>query len=424
MAEPIYDQDAEMSALGGAILSDKACREVALVPNEAFFRPAHRHIHDAVCKAAATGVTPDLLVMKHLLTQSGKLSECGGMDYLFQMAENVPSAANSSYYCHIVKELWSLRQIRERAAKIVKECDDRTALEHVIASAQALSVGVSPETNYVFSLADVLDDAGMTGHMAGVPTPFDSVNRLNDARGWPCGQLSVVSAFRKAGKTSFMSQCAMRNALDGKSVVYVTVADLSRVQLARKIMRQRTGCPCMPTPRYCEAAGIPWYDGFDQHWREARDELVYTDFWVYDSAKMKDGRYVETIIGWLSSWMENHVVDAVYVDYGQRLRSRDKKAVDATREGEACCGALMDFAGKHERTAVVVGSQITKTEMGVGTKYSKAWEEDGGFVLRLEGERGGVEHDVECKVYLNRFGGAGETILRWHPGTSAFSEKS
>ena len=412
-----------MSALGGAILSDKAARDVSFVPTEAFFRPAHRHIRDAIAKCAESGTTPDLLILRHLLVQSGKLEECGGMDYLYQMAENVPSCANSGYYCNIVKELYALRQIRERAAKLLKECDDRCELEHVMASAQSLHVGVTSGTNYVFSIGDVLTEAGMTGHMAGVPTPFQSVNRLNDAKGWPCGQMSVVSAFRKAGKTSFMTQCATHNAIEGLSVVYVTVADLNRVQLARKVMRQRTGCPCLPTERYCEAAGIPWYEGFDGYWRGSRDELVFTDYLVYDSAKMKDGRYTETVLGWLSSWMENHTVDVVYIDYGQRLKSRDKKAVDATREAEASCALLVDFAAKHEKCAIVVGSQITKSEMGISTKYSKAWEEDAGFVLRLDGERTDTRHNVECKVYLNRFGGAGEALLEWNPATSAFSEK-
>ncbi|MBL8066521.1 MAG: replicative DNA helicase, partial [Chthonomonadaceae bacterium] len=117
---PPHSVEAEMSALGAMMLSERGAEDVqAIVTEEDFYRPAHREVFKAIRHLMLNAKVIDLVTLPHELDSRGKLDEVGGLEYLIQIAEAVPSAHNAAYYAEIVQDLATLRRLEEAGREIV-----------------------------------------------------------------------------------------------------------------------------------------------------------------------------------------------------------------------------------------------------------------------------------------------------------------
>src|SRR5437763_1976272 len=93
---PPHNLEAEMSSLGTMLLSEKACEDVlGILKEDEFSSPAHRGIVKAIHQRALNSKAVDVLTLKNELLERGRLQSAGGVDYLLQIQESVPSAANA-----------------------------------------------------------------------------------------------------------------------------------------------------------------------------------------------------------------------------------------------------------------------------------------------------------------------------------------
>ena len=115
----ICNHEAERSVLGSMILSSKAAAEIsALLDDSDFYRPAHKLVFGAIKTMQAVGRPVDLVTLKNELLQREQLYDAGGEDYLIQIAEFVPSAANARHYASIVMEKAVMRRIDTAAISL------------------------------------------------------------------------------------------------------------------------------------------------------------------------------------------------------------------------------------------------------------------------------------------------------------------
>ncbi len=121
MSEVLHNLEAEMSVLGAMLLSDAAARDVAL-PATDFWRPAHRTIYRAMKRLVDARNAVDLVTLRDAL--AGELGEAGGEDYLMQIAEVVPSAANCAHYARIVADKAMLRRMEEAGHRVARLATD------------------------------------------------------------------------------------------------------------------------------------------------------------------------------------------------------------------------------------------------------------------------------------------------------------
>ena len=100
---PLHSIEAEMSVLGSMLLAQRAAEEIVTILSEDdFFRPAHQVIFRALRQLITSHKEIDIVTLRTELTERAMLNDVGGVDYLLQLAEYVPSAANSKYYAQIV----------------------------------------------------------------------------------------------------------------------------------------------------------------------------------------------------------------------------------------------------------------------------------------------------------------------------------
>jgi len=109
---PLHSLEAEMSTLGSMMLSERAAEEIVTILEDSdFYRPAHREIFRAIRQLVNNSKPIDGVTLRNELLDREKLGEVGGEDYLIQIAEYVPSAANATHYAQIVLDKSTLRRL-------------------------------------------------------------------------------------------------------------------------------------------------------------------------------------------------------------------------------------------------------------------------------------------------------------------------
>jgi len=138
LRKPPHSEEAEQSLLGALLIDNSALAKVSeTIKAGDFFLHAHREVFKAITTLAAAGSPADVVTVFDEL--GDKAGDAGGLGYLNQLAQCVPSASNIQRYAEIVSERATLRQIvaladvatsralrNESAAQVLE--DARTAL--------------------------------------------------------------------------------------------------------------------------------------------------------------------------------------------------------------------------------------------------------------------------------------------------------
>lgn len=125
---PPHSKEAEQAVLG-SLLRDNA---VALavqenVRAEHFHRDAHQIIYRAITGLLAEGAPADLVTVYSRLSEKGQLGDMGGQDYLAELWDAAPTAANAGYYAKTVRERFNRRQLIHLGNKVARDAADGVA---------------------------------------------------------------------------------------------------------------------------------------------------------------------------------------------------------------------------------------------------------------------------------------------------------
>jgi replicative DNA helicase len=244
--QPLHDQDAEQSVLGGMLLSRDAIDEVtAVVKAEQFAAPKHETIYRAILDVYGKGDPVDPITVADALTKRGEISKVGGAGYLHHLVQTVPTAANAEYYAEIVHEKAVLRGL-EQAGRCI------SALAHAqegeladicneAQSAVYTATEVSKPDQEDVPLGDVME--GMLDELeriqnhkdelTGVPTGLRDFDSLTG--GLQPGQLIVIAARPAMGKSTlaidFARCCSIKHGLPSQ----VFSLEMGRNEVAMRI---------------------------------------------------------------------------------------------------------------------------------------------------------------------------------------------
>lgn len=118
---PPHDLDAERSLLGSFILDNTKLQELAdRIEIEMFHLDAHKLLFGKMMEMAQEGTNIDNVTLRAALDIQ-ETAKTGGVAYVAQIMETVPSAANAEFYLNIVAEKWRLRRIIEVSERLARE---------------------------------------------------------------------------------------------------------------------------------------------------------------------------------------------------------------------------------------------------------------------------------------------------------------
>jgi len=254
---PLYSVEAEMGVLGSMLLSERAAEEIVTILEDAdFYRPAHRLVFKAMLQLIHQHKPVDYLTLKDELVARGNLADIGGEDYIIQLAEFVPSPANSKYYAAIVLDKAKLRKLENAGHEIVRIVHDpeyELVDDKIDRSEQEVfEVGRKSLGKYfqhVRSLAKEffvdVDKIMETGKpMFGLPTGFTDLDKITT--GMYPGDFVIIGARPAMGKTSLVLDIAanvakrvQQEGRDGSIAIFSL--EMSSIQLVRRLASMLSG---------------------------------------------------------------------------------------------------------------------------------------------------------------------------------------
>ena len=179
---PPHNIEAEQAVLGAVFLEPEAMSTAAeyLLPED-FYRASHQRIFEVMLSLSDRGEPIDLVTVTTALSNNKVLEEVGGVSYLSDIANSVPTAANIVYYTKIVSEKSTLRSLIRTATNIVTSgYEEEDDLEEVLNSAEKeiLEVSQNKNSSAFKSIKDVLIDVydnieqlhHNDGNTTGIPT--------------------------------------------------------------------------------------------------------------------------------------------------------------------------------------------------------------------------------------------------------------
>ena len=115
-----WSKEAEQSVLGGLMLDNSAFSRVAdLLHERSFWHAAHRTIWAAIAGMITANKPADVITVFEALKSIKQADDCGGLGYLNDLMQSVPSAAHARRYAEIVAEKASQRAVIEAADMVM-----------------------------------------------------------------------------------------------------------------------------------------------------------------------------------------------------------------------------------------------------------------------------------------------------------------
>ena len=210
-AEPPVALEAEMGLLGAILWDPKVLGEVITVVKNGddFSSPRHGRIFDAIREVFDKHQSVDILLLNQHLRDRGIVDAVGGPEFLVQLAEGVPSAANAVHWARVVREKATMRQLIAAAGEILEEAHaSRAPSQSILESAeqkifriaqQRESSLVSTARELVDETMRMIDESEGRGFM-GVRTGFFELDEMTN--GLQRGEMLILAARPSMGKTA------------------------------------------------------------------------------------------------------------------------------------------------------------------------------------------------------------------------------
>ena len=113
--------EAEQALLGCMLIDSDVLSEVAdKLTDRDFYHESHQLIMSAILKVFNQRKPADIVTLSDCLEKEGNLEKVGGIDYITELMQKVPSAANYKYYFNIVKRDSTNRELIRASRNIIE----------------------------------------------------------------------------------------------------------------------------------------------------------------------------------------------------------------------------------------------------------------------------------------------------------------
>lgn len=242
-----FNNEAEQSVLGAIFLDNRLMGEIAdkLVPED-FYQMRHQLIYASMLDLFKDNLPIDITTMTVNLKNKNRFLEVGGVEYLLELAQYVPTTANIQAYVQIVFEKSVMRKLMDTANKIaVNATNPSWSLDELLDDAERKIMHVSRNRSAadfkfinnvvrdVFEKIKQLKDRGQ--QITGLQTGFTRFDLLT--LGLQKEDLFVLAARPAMGKTAFVLNLAKNVAKYNQNPgVAIFSLEMSAEQLVHRLL--------------------------------------------------------------------------------------------------------------------------------------------------------------------------------------------
>ncbi|MEJ6399974.1 replicative DNA helicase [Nicoliella lavandulae] len=243
---PPQNIDAEKAVLGAIFLNTESLPEaMEYIEADDFYKNAHRIIFHAMEALSDRDDRIDLLTVSDYLTSQHQIDDVGGVAYLTELAQSVPTASNIVYYAKIVHNKAIARKLIEAATSIATEGynnnDDITTLLDD-AESKILNVSENRNESGFKAISDVLKDSfneisdlsKNQDTVTGLSTGYKKLDEITT--GLHGGELIILAARPAVGKTAFALNVAQNVATKSDATVAIFSLEMGAEQLVNRML--------------------------------------------------------------------------------------------------------------------------------------------------------------------------------------------
>lgn len=243
---PPHDLEAEQAIIGSMLTDrDAVISAIEILKEEDFYREDNKAIYIAILNLYNRAEPIDIITVKSELESMGKFEQVGGLEYLAELPEKVPTTANAMKYIKIVEEKSTLRRLIKTANEIIELGYSPTEdVEDIMEGAEKKIFNIMQEKNQkgYAPIKDVLVESftkleelyNRKQHITGVPSGFTELDYRT--AGFHGSELILIAARPAMGKTAFALNIATNAAVKANVPVAVFSLEMSKEQLVNRIL--------------------------------------------------------------------------------------------------------------------------------------------------------------------------------------------
>ncbi|HEM6117247.1 replicative DNA helicase [Streptococcus pluranimalium] len=386
------DLVAEQSVLGSIFISpDKLITVREFIEADDFYKYAHKVIFRAMITLSDRHDAIDATTVRNILDSQGDLQNIGGLSYIVELVNSVPTSANADYYAKIVAEKAMLRNIIKRLTETVNEAYEGSLdSEEIIAGAEKALIDINEHSNRsgFRTIASVLDQnfenleirAQQTSDVTGLPTGFRDLDRITT--GLHPDQLIILAARPAVGKTAFVLNIAQNVGTKQNKAVAIFSLEMGAESLVDRMLAAEG---------MIDSHSLRTGQLTEQDWTNvmiAQGALAEAPIYIDDTPGIKiteirarSRKLAQEVDGGLGLI----VIDYLQLISGTRPENRQQEVSEISRQ--------LKILAKELRVPVIALSQLSR---GVEQRQDKR------PVLSDIRESGSIEQDADIVAFLYR----------------------
>ena len=431
--QPPQSLDAEQSVLGSILIDSRCIADIiGILKPEDFFLPQNRELYETIYTMFNFSETIDPVTVLEKMRQLGLYQE-NTRDYVQQLMEITPTAANAVRYANIVKDKAMLRGLADASAEISELVYDQVgtpaeileSAEKKIYSLRKGETGDSLEHvgTTLLKVYDTLNelsqsDSAIPGLSTGLRDLDKKINGLNKS------DLVLIAARPAMGKSAFALNIGLNVAKKYNKTVALFSLEMSREQLAMRLLANES---------FVELQKLATGKLSEDEWSKlcmASAALSQTDIRIDDNPSL-------TVAEMNAKCRRVENLGLVIIDYLQLMQgSGYGKASDNRVNVVSDISRSLKIMAKELNVPVICLSQLSRGPEGRTDKRpmlsdlreSGAIEQDADEVLFLYRDEYYNENTedkgvAECIVSKNRHGEVGTVKLQWIGQYQTFADR-
>jgi replicative DNA helicase len=361
---PPHSPEAEMGVLGCALLSPNECLGECIEKlkdsgAEFFYDLRHQTIYEMLAEMFNTRQAIDVITVQQKLKDKQLLEQIGGIAYLSQLQDSVPSAANLSYYLEIVREKFLLRKMIQTCTEVVGRVYDYEGEVDALmdeVERDVLRISESRAQGAVMGTKDLVNKAISTienffsrkGTLTGLATGYADLDRMTD--GLHGSEMIVIAARPSMGKTSLAMNIVENVVLEQKLPCAVFSLEMSAEALILRMM-----CSIARVNLRSIREGFMSESDFPKL-TSAAGRLANSKLFIDDSA----GLSILQLRARARRLAQQHDIKLFVVDYLQLLHSTARRSQENRQQEISDISSGIKALAKELKVPVLVLSQLNR----------------------------------------------------------------